>query len=1104
MSDRFSRLTAPQYLKWILKEEPAGTLFGIPRELFFTPSARDPFRMSRYGQVLETPIGVAAGPQTQLAHNIVVAWLCGARYIELKTVQTLDELEISKPCIDMEDEGYNCEWSQELRLEESIDEYRNAWLLIHLLRERFGWQTTSGAEGPGLIFNLSVGYNLEGILKPNVQRFFQAMDDSGEALRAKLDELAPLWPDARRLTVPARLSNSITLSTMHGCPPDEIGRIARYLMEERGLHTTVKLNPTLLGPAELRPLLNDTLGFPVSVPDAAFEHDLKWDDGVDLIRELRACGEASGVEFGLKLTNTLEVQNLRPVFPEKETMMYLSGRALHPLSLRVAHRLQRTFEGTLDISFSAGVDCFNAAGLLAAGLKPLTVCTDLLKPGGYPRLGQYLSEIRKEMDHVNAADLDQLILTRGGHPSSPERSALAVLAELDRDTPALKAYRKDSFPYHNIKTPRPLNAFDCVQAPCTECCAVGQDVPEYMYWAARGEMQRARHAILRENALPHITGKVCDHLCQSKCTRMNTDNVLLIREIKRAIAEHSQGLAGHAIQTRHDQRVAVIGAGPSGLSCAWFLALAGVQVSLYESKPMSGGMVSGAIPVFRMDETSLHADLDLIRQLGADLRLDQPVTGNDFAKIRAEHDLVYLGVGAQANKRLGLEHESAPGVMNQLHFLEDVRSGTLHELGSRVAVVGGGNSAMDVLRTARRLVGSAGEVLCLYRRSRADMPADRDEIAAAIAEGVTLVEMVAPVGIELKNGRFAALRCQRMQAGPPDSSGRPRPVPLPGSDFLIEADTLITAIGQDVVLDFFPEPALDTNPATGETCLPGVFAGGDAVRGASSLILAMGDGQRAARRMLERLGITPDARAEDPAREFSVSQAMGMLATRSFGPELPERPLSDRDNFELVHPGLSPEATRAEAARCLQCDLVCSVCTTVCPNMANLTYTLSGRRTWDFDLPLLTRAGTGVRTVGHERFVVSQHPQIINVADFCNECGNCTTFCPTSGDPWKDKPRLCLTEASLAQEENGVLLQGDLIRARGAKGESRLQRRKDRLEYTAPGVEASFDPENFTLLDAHLDCPEGAPVSLRRAAELWLLLEELSAHPAMNLEEPAP
>ncbi|MCA9787738.1 MAG: putative selenate reductase subunit YgfK, partial [Candidatus Cloacimonetes bacterium] len=115
MSDRFSRLTAPQYLKWILKEEPAGTLFGIPRELFFTPSARDPFRMSRYGQVLETPIGVAAGPQTQLAHNIVVAWLCGARYIELKTVQTLDELEISKPCIDMEDEGYNCEWSQELR-----------------------------------------------------------------------------------------------------------------------------------------------------------------------------------------------------------------------------------------------------------------------------------------------------------------------------------------------------------------------------------------------------------------------------------------------------------------------------------------------------------------------------------------------------------------------------------------------------------------------------------------------------------------------------------------------------------------------------------------------------------------------------------------------------------------------------------------------------------------------------------------------------------------------------------------------------------------------------------------------------------------------------
>jgi putative selenate reductase len=782
MSDRFSRLSIGQYLRWILKEEPAGTLFGIPRELFFTPRTSDPFRMRRYGQLLETPLGVAAGPQTQLAHNILVSWLCGARYIELKTVQTLDELEISKPCIDMEDEGYNCEWSQELKLEESIDEYLNAWVLIHVLRERYGWATTTEADGPGVIFNLSVGYNLEGILKPNVQRFFNAMEDSGSAIQAKLAELEPLWPGASRLRVPARLSDSITLSTMHGCPPDEIGRIARYLIEERGLHTAVKLNPTLLGPDELRPLLNHTLGFPVHVPDEAFAHDLKWPDALVLIRELSDCARNRGVSFGLKLTNTLEVQNLRPVFPAKETMMYLSGRALHPLSLRLAHNLQREFAGGLDISFSAGVDAFNAADLLAANLRPLTVCSDLLKPGGYPRLGQYLKNIRERMERLHSGSLESFIRSTAGRSGNAALCGLHVLQRLDEATPAHKAYHKATFPWRNIKTPRPLTAFDCVAAPCVEACAVSQDVPEYMYWAARGDMDKARHAVLRQNPLPHITGKVCDHLCQSKCTRMNTDHVLLIREIKRAIAEHSGGLAGHG-PAANGPRVAVIGGGPSGLSCAWFLALGGAKVSLYESRPITGGMVSGAIPVFRMDEASLQKDLDLIRELGVELHLGQPIDRGAYDTIRASHDQVYLGVGAQANKRLGLEHEDTPGVMNQLAFLMDVRAGNVPQLGKRVAVIGGGNSAMDVLRTARRLVGSTGEVLCLYRRQRADMPADRDEIAAAIAEGVILIEQVAPVAIEVEEGRVSGLTCVRMAAGAPDASGRCRPEPVAGSEF---------------------------------------------------------------------------------------------------------------------------------------------------------------------------------------------------------------------------------------------------------------------------------------------------------------------------------
>ena len=174
MSDNFTPYSIEKLLQWILAEEKQGQIFGIRRELFFVPRSDDVFRMTRYGQILETPIGVAAGPHTQLSQNIISAWLTGARYIELKTVQTLDELEVTKPCIDMTDEGYNCEWSQELKLEQSFDEYLNAWIILHILRDRFEW---GEADSPGFIFNMSVGYNLEGILNPNVQTFLNNMVD---------------------------------------------------------------------------------------------------------------------------------------------------------------------------------------------------------------------------------------------------------------------------------------------------------------------------------------------------------------------------------------------------------------------------------------------------------------------------------------------------------------------------------------------------------------------------------------------------------------------------------------------------------------------------------------------------------------------------------------------------------------------------------------------------------------------------------------------------------------------------------------------------------------------------------------------------------------
>ncbi|MDH3884956.1 MAG: putative selenate reductase subunit YgfK, partial [Desulfobacterales bacterium] len=514
MSDRFTPCSIDKLLRWILEEEKQGEIFGIRKDLFFIPQPSDAFKMKRYGQDLETPIGVAAGPHTQLSQNIISAWLTGARYMELKTVQTLDELEVTKPCIDMTDEGYNCEWSQELKLEQSFNEYLNAWIILHILKDRFGWGRTGS---PGFIFNMSVGYNLDGILNSNVQAFLDKMTDCVADKAAKIDTLAGVYPRVKDLDIPDRITDNITISTMHGCPPDEVEKIGRYFIEDRKLHTTIKLNPTLLGPQQLRNILNNELGFEVEVPDLAFEHDLKYEAGLALIRSLRASAAKVGVEFNLKLTNTLETTNHDQNLPENEQMVYMSGRALHPISIHLARRLQNEFNGELDISFSAGTDCFNVVDILACNMRPLTVCSDILKPGGYGRLGQYLEEISLGFAEAGADSIGAFITTRA-QTKDVARAGLENLQAYAAAVVANRIYQKSNFPYDNIKTPRELTAFDCIKAPCVATCPASQDIPGYMYFTARGDYQKALDVILETNPFPNMQGMVCDHLCQYKCT----------------------------------------------------------------------------------------------------------------------------------------------------------------------------------------------------------------------------------------------------------------------------------------------------------------------------------------------------------------------------------------------------------------------------------------------------------------------------------------------------------------------------------------------------------------------------------------------------------
>jgi len=383
------------------------SIFGIHQSLFYVPKKDSLYATDDlFGYHLATPIGPGAGPHTQLTQNILCAWLSGGRFIELKTVQIMDELEIPRPCIDMEDEGYNVEWSQELKLGQSASEYVKAWVLIHVLRRILGFENS----GPcGTIFNLSVGYDMEGIQSLPITRFMDGLEDASAEIAAIRALVRAKFPQFGDIEIPSSITNSVTLSTMHGCPPDEIEQIGKYLLEERGLHTTVKLNPTLLGQDEVKHILHDHLGFTeVHIPDRVFEHDLQYGRAVELIKTLKGVAAQRGLTFGVKLSNTLAMANHKGTLPGDE--MYMSGRALYPITINLFHKLSQEFDGDLNVSFSAGADALNVTAILAAGAQPVTAVSDILKPGGYSRFLQYLENLETNMRALGAVSYTHLTL----------------------------------------------------------------------------------------------------------------------------------------------------------------------------------------------------------------------------------------------------------------------------------------------------------------------------------------------------------------------------------------------------------------------------------------------------------------------------------------------------------------------------------------------------------------------------------------------------------------------------------------------------------------------------------------------------------------------
>lgn len=947
MSEIMRPMSIDHLMHWIMSEyEQKKSIFGIEKIVKHENGQALPI----YEEKIESPFGPAAGPNSQLAQNIVAAYVAGSRFFELKTVQVMDGADlaacISRPCIIAGDECYNCEWSTELYVPQAFAEYVKAWVACKLIAKEYNL-----GDPDAFVFNMSVGYDLEGIKSPKVDKYINDMIEAKdtevfkECINWALEHVNEFKnvDEEYIKNISSNVSNSITESTLHGCPPAEIERIATYLITEKHLNTFIKCNPTLLGYEYARKRL-DGLGFDyIAFDDHHFLEDLQWADAVPMLHRLYDLCQEKGLEFGVKITNTFPVDVTRNELPSNE--MYMAGRALFPLSIHVARLLTDEFQGKLRISYSGGATIENIKELFDAGIWPITMATNILKPGGYQRMSQIADELMEcgseRFSGVN----------------------VAALAAIDDGVEAKAMYRKPVKPLPERHVDKKLPLFDCFNAPCRNGCPIEQDIPAYLQAMVDGDAKKALEIILERNPLPFITGTICPHHCGDKCMRNYYEETLHIRETKLAAASQAYNEILPALKAEGSvagKKVAIIGGGPAGLAAATFLSRAGVAVTVFERKEQLGGVVRNVIPEFRISADSIDKDVELCKAYGAEFKLGAEVTSVKALKAEGYTDVI-VSIGAWKPGRSPLAYGE---VTDALEFLmEAKKNGASMNIGKDVVVLGGGNTAMDVARAAKRLPG-VENVRLIYRRTKRYMPADEEELQLAIEDGVEFLELLAPVGAE--NGK---LKCSVMELGAPDASGRRSPVDT-GRTEEYPADTIIAAIGETIDTSLYAElgvemdakgrPVVDANMMTTEA---GVYAVGDSRRGPATVVEAIADSAKAAAAIA---GISYDKYAE-------------------------ENVAADEKLYTAKKGVQSRDTSKTPDDRCLGCPTVCEVCTDVCPNRANVAIHVPGKC----------------------------KAQIIHVDGMCNECGNCEVFCPYKGGrPYKDKFTLYWSEEDFLDSTN--------------------------------------------------------------------------------------
>ncbi|MDN6633041.1 MAG: putative selenate reductase subunit YgfK, partial [Enterobacterales bacterium] len=542
----------------------------------------------------------------------------------------------------------------------------------------------------------------------------------------------------------------------------------------------------------------------------------------------------------------------------------------------------------------------------------------------------------------------------------------------------------------------PLPMTDCYVAPCVTACAIKQDIPEYIRLLGEQRYADALELIYQRNALPAITGHICDHQCQYNCTRMDYDSALNIRELKKVALEkgwdeyqkrwHKPAGSG----SKHP--VAVLGAGPAGLSAGYFLARAGYQVTLFEREANAGGVVKNIIPQFRIPAETIQHDIDFVAAHGVKFEFgcDPALTVDKLTQQGFRY--VFIGVGTDKNSGVKLAGDNR-NVYKSLPFLRSYNRGDKLSLGRHVAVVGAGNTAMDCARAALKVPG-VEDVTVIYRRTLNEMPAYREEYEEAVEDGVKFMFLTNPEQFDADG----TLTARVMELGEPDEKGRRRPVAT-DKTIKLRMDALITAIGEQadcaalsamgVPLNAEGWPAV--NAETGETPRPNVFLIGDVQSGPSSIVAAISTARRATDEVLKRENIRTHHSDKqwsnvDPAEIYQRKGAISVL-------------MVDKEEREAF--------VAQEAQRCLECNYICSKCVDVCPNRANVSIAVPGF---------------------HDRF------QTLHLDAYCNECGNCAQFCPWQGKPYKDKITIYSLPEDFTNSTNpGFFVDNDNVSVRQGK-----------------------------------------------------------------------